>query len=164
MLRWSILPAFSRRSLDGCFAPFHCLTQLWYNTFMDYLLMGGAVCVIIALIAWYIKYSNSKNQKNTRQKNLQPVKCPLCDSNLFVGENIISKVYRPMNVPDQLMIVMGCPHCYPRCEPGLKRICPVCHKEVAPDQSLTARLFNKALGKKHVHVVGCSNCHKPRAQ
>ena len=164
MLHWSILPAFSRRSLDGCFAPFHCLTQLWYNTFMDYLLMGGAVCVIIALIAWYIKYSNSKNQKNTRQKNLQPVKCPLCDSNLFVGENIISKVYRPMNVPDQLMIVMGCPHCYPRCEPGLKRICPVCHKEVAPDQSLTARLFNKALGKKHVHVVGCSNCHKPRAQ
>ena len=28
---------------------------------MDYLLMGGAVCVIIALIVWYIKY-NSKNQ------------------------------------------------------------------------------------------------------
>ena len=130
---------------------------------MDYILMGAAVCIIIALIAWYIKYTNSKNQKNTRQKNLQPVKCPLCDSNLFVGENIISKVYRPMNVPDQLMIIMGCPHCYPRCEPGLKRICPVCHKEVAPDQSLTARLFNKALGKKHVHVVGCSNCHRPRA-
>ena len=130
---------------------------------MDYLLMGSAVCVIIALIVWYIKYFNKKNQKTTRQKVMQPVKCPLCDSNLFVGENIISKVYRPMNVPDQLMIVMGCPHCYPRCEPGLKRICPVCHKEVAQDQSLTARLFNKALGKKHVHVVGCSNCHRPRA-
>ena len=139
------------------------LIFLCYTLYMDYLLMAAAVCVIIALIAWYIKYFNKKNQKSTRQKNLQPVKCPLCDSNLFVGENIISKVYRPMNVPDQLMIVMGCPHCYPRCEPGLKRICPVCHKEVAQDQSLTARLFNKALGKKHVHVVGCSNCHKPRA-
>ena len=112
---------------------------------MDYLLMAAAVCVIIALIVWYIKYFNKKNQKTTRQKNLQPVKCPLCDSNLYVGENIISKVYRPMNVPDQLMVIMGCPHCYPRCEPGLKRICPVCHKEVGPDQSLTARLFNKAL-------------------
>ena len=68
-----------------------------------------------------------------------------------------------MNVPDQLMIIMGCPHCYPKMEPGLKRICPVCRKEVAQNQSLTARLFNKSLGKKHVHVIGCSNCHKPRA-
>ena len=98
---------------------------------MDYLLMGAAVCVIIALIVWYIKYFNKQNQKNSRQKN---------------------------------MIIMGCPHCYPHCEPGLKRICPVCHKTVEQDQSLTARLFNKALGKKHVHVVGCSNCHKPRAE
>ena len=70
---------------------------------MDYLIMGVAVYVIIALIVWYIKFFNKQNQKNTRQKAMQPVKCPLCDSNLFVGENIISKVYRPMNVPDQLM-------------------------------------------------------------
>ena len=124
--------------------------------------MGGAVCVIIALIVWIYR-QNLNLKKSAPAKNLQPVKCPLCDSNLFTGENIISKVYRPMNVPDQLMIVMGCPHCYPKCEPGLKRICPVCHKTVAQDQSLTARLFNKSLGKKHVHVIGCSNCHSPRA-
>lgn len=127
---------------------------------MDYLLMGVAVCVIIALIVWYIKYNQKINSKNKKTRPMQPVKCPLCDSSLFVGENLISKVYRPMNVPDQLMVVMGCPHCYPKKEPGLKRICPVCHKEVAQDQSLTARLFNKAMGKKHVHVLGCSNCHK----
>ena len=125
--------------------------------------MGIAVCVIIALIVWYIKYSQKQNQKSTRSKMVQPVKCPLCQSDLFVGENIISKVYRPMNVPDQLMVVQGCPHCYPKCEPGLKRICPVCKKNVEQNQTLTARLFNKALGKKHVHIVGCSNCHKPRA-
>ena len=131
---------------------------------MDYLLMGLAVCVIVALIVWYIKYFSGKSGGKTKKtRPVQPVKCPLCQSNLFVGENLISKVYRPMNVPDQLMIVMGCPHCYPKCEPGLKRSCPVCHKEVGPEQSLTARLFNKSLGKKHVHVVGCSNCHKPRA-
>lgn len=127
---------------------------------MDYLLMGAAVCVIVALIFWYIKYSQKQSSKSTKQKMVQPVKCPLCDSSLYVGENLISKVYRPMNVPDQLMTVWGCPHCYPKKEPGLKRICPVCHKEVAQDQSLTARLFNKSLGKKHVHVLGCSNCHK----
>ena len=132
---------------------------------MDYFLMGLAVCIIIALIYWYISFNNRrKKQKSAKNsKNLQPVKCPLCDTSLFVGENLISKVYRPMNVPDQLMIIMGCPHCFPKTEPGLKRICPVCHKEVAQNQSLTARLFNKSHGKKHVHVVGCSNCHKPRA-
>jgi hypothetical protein len=131
---------------------------------MDYLLMGAAVCVIIALLVWYIKYFSGKQGSGTKGKRpLQPVKCPLCNSSLYVGENLISKVYRPMNVPDQLMIVMGCPHCYPICESGVKRICPVCHKSVGPEQSLTARLFNKSLGKKHVHVVGCSNCHKPRA-
>ena len=129
---------------------------------MDYLLMGGAVCVIIALIVWYINYSK-KVSATKKERPKQPVKCPLCGSFLYVGENLISKVYRPMNVPDQLMIVMGCPHCYPVCEPGVKRICPVCHKSVGPEQSLTARLFNKSLGKKHVHVVGCSNCHSPRA-
>ena len=129
---------------------------------MDYLLMGAAVCVIIALIVWYFNYSKKASAVKTERPK-QPVKCPLCQSNLFVGENLISKVYRPMNVPDQLMIVMGCPHCYPVCESGVKRICPVCHKSVGPEQSLTARLFNKSLGKKHVHVVGCSNCHSPRA-
>ncbi len=123
-----------------------------------------AIYVIIALLFWIIKNFYSKGQPVSKSKNLQPVKCPLCNSSLYVGENIISKVYRPMNVPDQLMIVMGCPHCYPACEPGVKRICPVCHKAVAQNQSLTARLFNKAMGKKHVHVIGCSNCHKPRAE
>ena len=78
-------------------------------------------------------------------------------------EQLISKVYRPMKVPDQLMTIQGCPHCYPKCEPGVARVCPVCHKAIAPDQALTARLFNKAVGKKHVHIIGCSNCHKPRA-
>ena len=126
--------------------------------------MGAAVCVIVALIFWYLRYSQKQKKKNAKKKIVQNVKCPLCSSDLFVGENLISKVYRPMNVPDQLMTVWGCPHCYPKCEPGLKRICPVCHKEVATDQSITARLFNKALGKKHVRVVGCSNCHKPSAQ
>ncbi len=125
--------------------------------------MGVAVCVIIALIAWYIKLIQKKVDKSGRKKVMQSVKCPVCQSSLFVGENLYSKVYRPMNVPDQLMIIMGCPHCFPTCENGVSRVCPVCHKKVAPDESLTARLFNKAVGKKHVHVIGCSNCHRPRA-
>ena len=34
---------------------------------MDYLIMGGAVCVIIALIVWYIKYFNKKNLENIKK-------------------------------------------------------------------------------------------------
>lgn len=128
---------------------------------MDYLLLGIASVVIIALICWLTAYSKSQqNRKPT--KKLQNVKCPLCDSSLFKGENLISKVYRPMNVPDQLMTVSGCPHCFPKCEPGVKRICPVCHSEVSANGNLTARLFNKKDGKKHVHILGCSNCRKKK--
>ncbi len=133
---------------------------------MDYLLLGIATCVIIAIILLYFKHwVNKNNEKKTkkRSKTLQAVKCPICNSRLFTDENIISKIYRPMNVPDQLMTISGCPHCYPKTEPGIKRLCPVCKKTIEQDQTLTARLFNKSAGKKHVHVVGCSNCHKPRA-
>lgn len=130
---------------------------------MEYLIMCAAVVVIIILLRFIIKYLNKQNSRNSKSKNLQPVKCPLCNSSLFIGENLISKVYRPMKVPDQLMTISGCPHCFPRCEPGVKRICPVCHKEVGQNENLTARLFNKSVGKKHVHVIGCSNCHRPRA-
>ena len=135
---------------------------------MDFLLIGFFSVVIIALLAGMLAvWSRNKKREATRKgsgSNMQPVKCPVCSSELFVGEQLISKVFRPMKVPDQLMTISGCPHCYPTCEPGVRRTCPVCHKTIGPDQALTARLFNKQLGKKHVHIIGCSNCHKPRAE
>ena len=133
---------------------------------MDYLLIGVFSALIIFLLAAILAvYNKHKNDARLQKKtaNMQPVRCPVCQSELFVGEQLVSKVFRPMKVPDQLMTIQGCPHCYPKCEPGVTRSCPVCHKSVAPDQALTARLFNKAVGKKHVHIIGCSNCHKPRA-
>ena len=133
---------------------------------MDLLIIGTFSVIIISLLAATFAMNAYRKFKVARKKkasNLQPVKCPVCQSELFVGEQLISKVYRPMKVPDQLMTIQGCPHCYPKCEPGVARVCPVCHKAIAPDQALTARLFNKAVGKKHVHIIGCSNCHKPRA-
>ena len=133
---------------------------------MDFLVIGVFSVLIIALLAALFvmnAYRKIQARKATKKSNMQSVKCPVCQSELFVGEQLISKVYRPMKVPDQLMTIQGCPHCYPKCEPGVSRVCPVCHKAIAPDQALTARLFNKAVGKKHVHIIGCSNCHKPRA-
>lgn len=130
---------------------------------MEYFFLGISIIFILILLFCVIKSYQKKKLKTEKSKSLKPVKCPLCCVELYIGENIISKVYRPMNVPDQLMTIWGCPHCYPKCEAGLKRICPVCHKSVSQSQSLTARLFNKSVGKKHVHIIGCSNCHKPRA-
>ena len=133
---------------------------------MDLLVIGVFSVIIIVLLAALFVMNSAKKaaeRRASKKSNMQPVKCPVCQSELFVGEQLISKVYRPMKVPDQLMTIQGCPHCYPKCEPGVARVCPVCHKAIGPDQALTARLFNKAIGKKHVHIIGCSNCHKPRA-
>lgn len=85
-------------------------------------------------------------------------KCPLCNSTLLKGENLTCRIYQPMDVSDQLCTINGCPHCYPVPEPGLKRECPVCHKAVGGEGFLVARLFNKAIGKRHVIVTGCYVC------
>lgn len=130
---------------------------------MEYLIIGIASVIIIALLVAIYRYNQEKKIAEEKKKTLKPVKCPVCNSDLYVGENLITKVYRPMNVPDQLLIVSGCPHCFPKAEPGVHRNCPVCKRGLSQTETLTARLFNKKIGKKHVHIVGCSKCHKPRA-
>lgn len=103
-------------------------------------------------------------RKKAAQKGLI-VTCPLCNSALMPGEDLVSKVYRPMNVPDQLCTIEGCPHCYPVMQVGIKRECPVCGKNVPiNDGHLIARLFNYTDGKKHVIVTGCTECckHSPK--
>lgn len=144
-----------------------------YNVTMSdikvYLIMGAAAVLIIVLLSLFFKYK--KTLEEDRQKALAKkqaleakkkgllVTCPLCGSDLMPGEDLFSRVYRPMNVPDQLCTINGCPHCFPKPEPGVKRECPVCHKEVPlKDGHLIARLFNKSDGKKHVIVTGCTQC------
>ena len=124
---------------------------------MDYLVMGAAACVIIALLAVLYIHKN-KTKAASAKKVLIGVKCPVCRTELFKGENITTKVYRPRNVPDQLCDIFGCPHCFPQLEPGKTRECPVCHKTLSQKEHLTARLFNKATGKNHLHILGCPHC------
>ncbi len=131
----------------------------------DYVLTGIIVVLIIFLLCWiYLQVAGRKQNKSQKlvKKAEGPgfARCPLCDMPLPVGDNIYTKVYRPMDVPDQRCIVMGCIHCYPKLEPGLKRICPVCHKNVPMDGNLIARLFNKRDGSKHIHIVCCTECTK----
>lgn len=93
--------------------------------------------------------------------------CPVCRSPLSKGTDLYTKVFRPMTVRDQYCIVFGCPKCYSpvpvqkTLEAQNERRCPVCHKPVAPDGYLCARLFNKTKsGKPHITVTGCPNCAK----
>ena len=137
---------------------------------MFYIIAAIVLLFIIWLLNFYINFQANKTQAERRkmeQKRKDAAKkgllvsCPLCNTMLLPGEDLISRVYRPMNVPDQLCTINGCPHCYPKPEPGLKRICPVCHKNVPlKDGHLIARLFNKADGKKHVIVTGCTECSR----
>ena len=140
----------------------HFFSIMVYIFFMDIFTLFIAVFIIIILLAGIAVFLNKRKQaqKQTPQKVLQQVKCPVCQSGLFKGENIISKVYRPRNVPDQLCTISGCPHCYPETEPGVRRTCPVCHANLAADEALTARLFNKSTSKSHVHILGCPHCRK----
>lgn len=134
---------------------------------MDYLIGGLAFALIVILLTTIIKFNQSKNSQNKKTKNVTEQiqsKCPVCQSPLFKGENIISKVYRPMNVPDQLCTISGCPHCYPKVEIGLQRNCPVCHKKIGEEGYLVARLFNHTKkGGKHVHVTGCNFCTRHKS-
>lgn len=137
---------------------------------MFYFIGGITLILIIWLLNFYINKQAYKEEKERikKQKRREEaakkgllISCPLCNSMLLPGEDLVSRVYRPMNVPDQLCTINGCPYCYPTPEPKINRICPVCHKNVPiKDGHLIARLFNKTDGKKHVIVTGCNQCSK----
>ncbi|MBR4600250.1 MAG: hypothetical protein IKO39_09405 [Treponema sp.] len=140
---------------------------------MDIFFLFLASVIIIFMLMLYLKFKKVESKNNRKESNLRTqkdengktdfVRCPLCSSPLAKNEDMFSRIYRPMTTADQRMTVHGCPHCYPRPEPGVKRSCPVCGKEVPLDGELIARLFNRTEGKKHVMITGCSVCYKVRS-
>ncbi|MFA6938097.1 MAG: hypothetical protein WCQ67_07680 [Treponema sp.] len=133
-----------------------------------YVILFACVVALLFLYNWFTKwnllYKKKKNlrkaeetRKTAAMKGLL-VNCPACNSPLLPGEDLVSKIYRPMNVSDQLCTINGCPHCYPVREAGIQRVCPVCHKTLSAEDYLVARLFNKTDGKKHVLITGCNHC------
>ncbi len=133
--------------------------------------MGIAVIIIIAALMYFRYLYSERNQSvfaekkrggQNRKKSGGYVNCPVCGTLLVPGENLVSKVFVTNgNVNDQICYIYGCPHCFPKCENGVKRTCPVCHKNVAQNQYLLARRFNKTKsGTPHVIVNGCGNCNR----
>lgn len=129
----------------------------------EYILLFFAILIILIALNYFSKFMFNKNTKKNIKKSqntISFVNCPLCNTPLLKGENLVSKVYRPMNVNDQLCTIYGCPHCYPKCKPNITRTCPVCHKTVGQENYLISRLFNKTKsGKKHIIINGCGNCN-----
>lgn len=127
---------------------------------MEFIFLIIGIAILIAALSFFIARQRAKKAPAEPSAKRALVNCPICGSGLASGQNMFSKVFRPMNVPDQRCVITGCPHCYPLCEPGVKRQCPVCGKPIPADGHLVARLFNKSNEKKHVMIVGCSSCLK----
>lgn len=140
--------------------------------FLTYFAMFSALTLLIWLFIFYYKlnlkkskdeYSKSKlKTQKTETGGIDFVRCPLCSTPLAQGEDMTSRIFRPMDAPDQRMTILGCPHCYPKVQAGAKRVCPVCNKTVAVEDYLISRLFNKEKNKKHVIITGCTNCYGPK--
>lgn len=127
--------------------------------------MGIAAVIIIAALMYFRKlYFPAKTAVPAKKKRPSGgfVNCPVCGTMMIPGENIVTKVFTTTGqVNDQICYIYGCPHCYPVCQPGVKRTCPVCHKSVDQNQYLLARRFNKTKsGTPHVIVNGCGNCNR----
>ena len=135
---------------------------------MDYLLMGLAAIVIVAALMYFFIYQAQQNKAIAKQKKRSGngmggfANCPVCGTMMLPGENLVTKVFTTSGqVNDQICYIYGCPHCFPVCEPGIKRSCPVCKKNVEQKQYLLARRFNKTKsGTPHVIVNGCGNCNR----
>lgn len=81
--------------------------------------------------------------------------CPICHTMLKRGETVHSIVFGKKN-EDTIAHLFGCPYCYPNNNKHV-RVCPVCRSDLPAEGYLVARMFERK-GKRHVHVLGCTEC------
>jgi heterodisulfide reductase subunit B len=111
--------------------------------------------------------------------------CPLCGTMLERGQKVRTKVFTPSStrrgkpITESMVHMFGCPFCDPRDNqssdfkaniipgPGIRsnpsrphRICPVCSKQLGPEDIVVARMFEQDGKKPHLHVLGCNQCRK----
>jgi len=131
----------------------------------DNFLVGFLICVLIAALVFVVKSITTTLSRNSLKRALNSIQrytaCPLCGTKLIPGENLVSRIYTKENGSDKPCTIHGCPHCYPHpVTENIVRVCPVCNKIVPDEGHLLARIFYRNNQKQHVHVVGCTECHK----
>ncbi|HHU37071.1 MAG TPA: hypothetical protein GXZ47_07570 [Treponema sp.] len=123
------------------------------------------VGIFLLVFAYGIFSAAPTQRKKTKKKAAAGPsvgRCPLCSSPLAPGEQIKSAIFP--GETDRLCHIFGCPHCHPFIEDNLRRSCPVCGKTAPPDVYLIARMFDRPGKKKHIHILGCTNCRLPRTK
>lgn len=121
--------------------------------------------ISFSLLLYGLKYAGRNSKKTQRQSigggNSEPGYCPLCGVKLMKGEQLKSALFPEVTGSShRICHIFGCPSCYPRGEFSEERRCPVCKKKVPADGYLIGRMFFREGGAKHVHIVGCTECHK----
>lgn len=143
------------------------------------LAIGALIGLILFIVSKYAKmvssyYKTKKKNQNVPSEKSNPrnatssskTYCPLCDSPLTPGINLFSKVYRSLSSEvddDQRCTIQGCPFCYSKDgEKKKRRSCPVCGRTVPMTGSLIAKMTMQKSGRRHVHIIGCTECHKKK--
>lgn len=161
-----IRPVQKKRAVNGALRSERGAFRPPIISIMEFVFLFAGIVVVLVALAVVARLSRGRGGRVAPSRNAkspaEAVTCPVCGTPLGAGENLRSKIFRPMNTPDQRMTVQGCPHCFPSAGPGIERRCPVCGRRVPPDGELVARLFNRPGGKKHVMVTGCSECCRRR--
>ncbi len=127
-----------------------------YNIFTIIVPIFTGTLVVILLFLLTRKQSADSQSRENAEPPVFHTTCPICGSGLTKKERVKSVLFP--GKPDSMMEIYGCPHCYPP-NKKVKRICPVCKKELAPDSIVIARAFQRP-DKTHVHVLGCSECYR----
>ena len=127
-------------------------------------ILGGIALAVLTVIL-FLALAGPKSKKletvlSEAEGSLPvPRPCPLCGSRLVSGERVYSTVFTSRTA-DKIMEISGCPHCRPPAT--LRRVCPVCKKDLRPVDVVTARVFERknetGAKKTHVHVLGCPRC------
>ncbi|MGL4981436.1 MAG: hypothetical protein ACRC4W_01025 [Treponemataceae bacterium] len=86
--------------------------------------------------------------------------CPICQSVLTQHEKLHSIVYENSKNTDSKCKIFGCPYCYHHSGSSVKRVCPVCKKDLPNDGFLISNLYEHKTNRHHIHVIGCSLCSK----
>lgn len=139
--------------------------------FIIFLLLSFAVCLLMLVFSGKLSFKRKNRKRNSKNRQsekgqqkyadgVQPGCCPLCGTFLVGAEKIKSSVFEGGKASDRLCYIHGCPHCVPPESMAIKRICPVCKKNVPVEGHLTARMFERKGGAHHVHILGCTECHK----
>ncbi|MCR5309228.1 MAG: hypothetical protein K6E21_03875, partial [Bacilli bacterium] len=144
------------------------LQYIVMQMFIIFVLLSVAVCLLMLVFSGKLTFGSKKRKKRAKQgaqskkyaDGINPGCCPLCGTFLIGKEKIKSSVFEGGKASDRLCYIHGCPHCLPPESPEIRRVCPVCRKTVPLDGHLTARMFERKGGAHHVHILGCTECHK----